>query len=707
MNVLLLALVGHVAAAPVAPHTSYDQLVTANGWGAFVYADDRLADGFPHLYQAYDATTTTPDLLYDTYFGWTDGQGRGGWWTSVIDAGYLPGTNVLRVVRAQGDLEVTEYAFAPMALGGPGLAQLVHVRNNGSSATLPQQVVLLSNWHVGGREEVGSVSAERWNERGVAGVVDAWAPGASDVSCQDVYAAVNAGGRIGGGCAQSGDDVVPAFGWALPALAPGEERWVGALSRIDGGSAAEWGAGVEPQGWLGFEEGLWELLHAEGTPPVGLSDDELVVYDQALAFLVMGQVQEPGAPYGQLPASLPLAAPVGDFRHVWNITWVRDASYGAAALARAGYPDRALAALAFMAQPGMTGEWEAYVGGPHALSVCRVYGDGSEWTDPDADGPNIEYDNFGLWLWALGETEDAGAVVPDALVDTALDGVADVLVRLVDPNTGLLLPDSSIWERHWNGNQQQFTYSSAWAVGGLRVAARMAEARGDTRARMYQDTADRIAAAIAEHLVDAQGVVAASREQLATGGDYLDLAAVEVFNLDILPAVDPTFDASLAAWDAGLRVASGHGYARNDDGSLYDQHEWIVMDLRLAEALRRSGRAEEALALETWVAETGRANDDTLPELLHPERADFAGPAPMLGFGAGAWVLAMQRRDLADAAYVQASAVAESAPQPLGCGCAASGDPRRRLSGFVLMASALALSAARRRPADPTRRRRP
>ena len=38
------------------------------------------------------------------------------------------------------------------------------------------------------------------------------------------------------------------------------------------------------------------------------------------------------------------------------------------------------------------------VGMDYQLSVCRYYGDGSEWTDGGSD-PNIELDGFGLFLW--------------------------------------------------------------------------------------------------------------------------------------------------------------------------------------------------------------------------------------------------------------------------------------------------------------------
>ncbi len=701
---LLAAVMGPPArAADVAPHTSYDQLVTANGYGAFVFRDDRLADGFPHLYQALDVDTSTPDLLYDSYFGWTDGAGNGEWLTDIGDARYEKGTGILVVTRASGDVRVTEVVFAPMALGGAGVAQVLHVENTGTDTVPARQVVLLSNWHVGGEERVTSVNAERWREAGGDGTVDAWGPAATDVSCGGVYDAVRAGVRIGGGCDTRGNDVVPALGWSVPALGPGEDAWVGALTRIDGEPADDWGAGTTPAAWLDVERGLWTLAHADSTPPAGLSDAESELYRHSLAFLLMAQVQESGTPSGQIPASLPLAASVGDFHHIWNITWVRDGAYAAAALARAGFADRAVAALAFMVQPGATGDWEAYVGGPHALSVCRVYGDGSEWTDLDENGPNIEFDGFGLWLWALGEARDSGAALPEALVDTALDGVADVLVRLVDPTTGLLQADSSIWERHWNGHQEQFTYTNAWAVAGLRVAAELADERDDRdRATVYRDTSERITAAMGDELVDGSGILAASREQRLVGGDHLDLAAVEAFNVGALDPRGDVFDATLAAWDDGLRVASGHGYMRNDDGSVYDSHEWLVMDLRFAEALRRSCRADRAAALEDWVLETARANDNIVPELLQPERGDFAGPAPMLGFGAGAWMLALHRRDLADAACAQAEALEDTAPTALGCACGTtSGAPDPR--GAVAFAFLGGVVARRRRSHSPLR----
>lgn len=642
-----LALLGAALASDAAPHFSYPKLVTANGYGAVIYSADRLADAYPHLYQQYDAASApVPEVLYDTYWGWVSGSG-GGWWNGDGETAYAPdGTGVIEVTRpANADgVALVEFNFAPMGASGFGLAQVACVMNAGASDSPAFSLVSLHNWHVGGTEVVSQPDGTHVTESGSDLTLTYEAPGAASAACSGVYDAVNAGVTPWGSCAKSGGDVVPGFVWNIPSLAPTASTCVGTYTAGDG--ADGWVAGRDPSTWLSDELAWWADFHARGQEPA-MADDETAVYRQALAFLKMAQVREEGAPYGQIPASLPLSAPVGDFQHIWNITWVRDGSYAAAALARAGYTDEAADALRFMIQPGTTGDYRAYVGdADYAVSVCRLYGNGDEWSDSDANGPNVEFDNFGLFLWALGQVGAAGGddVVAE-LGPAAFDGVADVLVGLVDPLTGLLYPDSSIWERHWNGHQQQFTYSSAWAVAGLRAAADMADSLGDSRAATYRATADTIAAAIPAELLDSSGVLAASREQLESGSDYLDLAAVEAFNHGILDLAGPEFEASVDAWDAHLAVATGHGYKRNDDGDTYDEHEWIVIDLRLALALRAAGRVEEAAALEQWVTDQAMANHATIPELYSPSTADYAGPAPMLGFGSGAYVYNLLARD--------------------------------------------------------------
>ena len=691
LSLALLAASGS-AVAGSAPHFSLPDLVTANGRSAFVFEGDRLSSAYPHLYQEYTPGDVTPDVLYDSYFG-VVANGSGAWLTDARSVDYLPGTGIIAVQRnapAGLGLAVTEYDFAPMGYAGVGVAQVLYVENIGATTLSGVQIVSLHNYHVGGSETVQSPDASHASESGSDVALNYSGPGASDVSCDDVYNRVLAGQAIGGGCGRSGDDVVPALGWRLEDLAPGDGVWIGVVTTDGDGDA--WIAGRTAETWLTDEQADWASWQAENRVPDDLSDVERRVYEQQLAFLRMAQVTEPGDAYGQIPASLPVSAPVGDFEHIWNITWVRDGSYAAAALAAAGRTDEAAAALRFLAQ-GKTGAYRSYVGDANYLvSVCRVYGDGTEWSDSDENGPNVEFDDFGLYLWALGVLRDAGrADVVAELGPPALDGVADVLLGLIDPNTGLLQPDSSIWERHWNGQQQQFAYSSIQAVAGLTAAAGIADDLRDPRAASYRAGAAEIAAAIRLHLLSASGVIAASKDQLDIGSDYLDLAAVEAFNHEILEAGGREWDASLAAWDAGLRVASGNGYARNDDGSLYDQHEWAVIDLRLTEGLRRSCDLERARALEAWITDQAALNHNTIPELYDPSNANYAGPAPMLGFGAGAYVWGMLHRAELEAACdpdtAQVLGDDSGAPQA-GCGCAA-GAQRGASSLWIVLAALL------------------
>ena len=688
-----LILAGLLAACPSAlagtpPHYSLPDLVTANGYGAMVFAGDRLSDGYPHLYQQLSATSAaTPDLLYDSYFGMV-ANGGGAWLTDVGSVDYEPGTGMIRVERLEPtglELEMVEYDFAPMGLAGMGVAQVLMVRNVGSSTVSGAQIVSLHNWKVstttGGSELLGSPDATTITESGDDASLVYLADGSTDVSCAGVYDAVLAGQLIGGGCAASGADLAPSFGWRLPDLTPGAEVWLGVLSVDAQVDAAAWIAGRGAGQWVLDELAGWTAWQADNTVPEGMSAGETGVYAQQLAFLRMGQVQEPGDTFGQIPASLPVSASTGELGHIWNITWVRDGTYAAAALASAGRTDEAAAVLRFLSQ-GKTGEFRSYVGdADYLVSVCRVYGDGTEWSDSDADGPNVEFDDFGLYLWALGVLQGTGRQdLVDELGPPALDGVADVLIGLIDPNTGLLQPDSSIWERHWNGKQQQFAYSSIQAVAGLNAAASIADALGDRRAGTYREGAARIKQAIGEHLVSASGVIAASKEQLDEGDNYLDLAAVEAFNHDVLSPSGFEFEASYAAWQAGLRVVSGNGYARNDDGSTYDLHEWAVTDLRLAEALRRSGddrNIEDAAAIEAWITDQAVLNHNTIPELFDPDDGNYAGPAPMLGFGAGAYVWGMNQRARIETEPPDGDSDApDGQPQPCGCAGGAGGSAR-------------------------------
>lgn len=605
-------------------------LVSANGYGAVTYEVDSTGYGVltrfsDHLYQTPSPTSdNTWDLLYDSYFG-LRAEGFSGWLTQSNGQSVTDGT--IAVDRSRGSLTITEYTIAPMTASQPAFVQVLRVRNDSAATVDDVSVFSLHNYHLGAESstsgealsDAGGVLTETGTSTGLTMVMTPVVT-PTTIGCTNVWATVNAGSDLTSGCPTSGDDQVGGFQWKLGAIAPGAEVWVAVVDSF-GGDATSWVAGRTPAALVDAEAADWTAWH--GATPAGASTDEAATYRQMMAWLRMAQVREDGDANGQLVASLPYAD--GAFTHVWNIAWARDGAYAARALAEGGHPDEAAAALRFLSRkPGTYGSYLEI--DSYDVSVCRYYGDGTEWSDEDTSGPNIELDDWGLYLWALAGASDAGADVAE-LVSAAGPGVADPLVAVID-ETGLLTEDSSIWERHWNGNQKHFTYSSAWAVRGLRDYAEL------SRQSAYQTAADGIAAAIEARLVR-DGALVGNLEE----SDAMDLAAVDAFGNG---AVDLAIDASLTYWEP-LRTAAG-GYHRNDDGDSYDEQEWIFVDLRLADALFRTCHTDEAQALLDHVTGVATDNLGVLPELLDPNTGEVEGPAPMIGFGAGVYALALHAR---------------------------------------------------------------
>src|SRR5205823_5224393 len=80
--------------------------------------------------------------------------------------------------------------------------------------------------------------------------------------------------------------------------------------------------------------------------------------------------------------------------------------------------------------------FQAQVGRPYAISICRYLGNGTEESDDDGNGFNIELDNFGLVLWAFAEYVDASG--DQAFLAANWPKVRDQIAG------ALALPDGSI-----------------------------------------------------------------------------------------------------------------------------------------------------------------------------------------------------------------------------------------------------------------------
>jgi hypothetical protein len=145
-------------------------------------------------------------------------------------------------------------------------------------------------------------------------------------------------------------------------------------------------------------------------------------------------------------------------------------------------------------------------------------------------------------------------------------------------------------------------------------------------------------------VVDSGTFIAQSLEEIA-GGSYVDAAVVEALNFELFTSDDPVYDGVLARLREDLWIeATGRGYRRNDDGDWYDEQEWVVMDLRIAQASRMGGDAAHFNALVDWVTNQSAENLGLIAELYDSGAADYEGAVPMMGFGGGAFLLAMLTR---------------------------------------------------------------
>ncbi len=726
---LVLAFATVTVAAParaqVAPHPSWSVLPWTNGVASAAYDVNRrrLTSFREHVYQRRDAATATRELAYDAYFGLRAG-GQNLWLTERApeQAGWDERAGIARIVQRHGDLRATQYFFAPFATTAPVVVAVIEVTNVGAAPAADAAVFWLANLRAGtGDGTLGeriTWTGGAFEERGARGLLvhaPQPAPTHHAASPDNPYLLVNAGGHLVDSF-DSGvrDDAVPGFEWDVSGLAPGASRRFAVVLGFDAGGdraaldAAVAAAGTTPDELLARARADWASFFARSRAPAGLSADEQVVYDRQLAVLRMAQIREPGRGHGAILASLPPG--------MWNIAWVRDQAFAVAALIEAGLTDEAEAALSFW-MGARVGDYVCcdrdggpWVGAPYALSVVRYFGDGSEESDSDGRGPNVEFDGFGLALANVADyvdaTGDTGFVTRNA--DPLFTRTADVLVGLIEPSgpaAGLIRADSSIWESHWyDGGRQHWAFTQATSVLGLRAAARLADriGRGADAAR-YRAAADALAAAATAALITPGRLIRASLEQTTAN---LDAAAVGFLRWGLVPPDGDVAIGTLEAWRQGLAVPSGHGIHRNDDGGEYDRREWIAVDMWLADAWRAAGRADRADALVAWVTAQARLNYDLIPENYHRDTGDYLGEVPMAGFGAGAYVSALWRRATAPPGpdgglAIDAGLDAGAGGDGGGGGCCDAGGGPPPWPALVI---ALALVPRRRRRATGTAR---
>ena len=452
-------------------------------------------------------------------------------------------------------------------------------------------------------------------------------------------------------------DLAGSSAWALVSLeSDGElQRTVRQVDRW----RAEWG----PRRLRKRE--IAELESWRVRAPQGLSKAELHLWRQSEVMLRMAQSREPNRPgrYGNglIVASLPDG--------VWFTPWVRDMAWATVALARMGHRAEARAALLayFNARP--TGKMRAQTGSAdYQISVVRYFGNGAEEPFFTMEGStNIEFDNWGEALWALGEYMRryhehallATLTYRGRLYASARDYVARPLLRNLEPYDGGLIvaADTSIWEER-EKDKKHFAFSTAEAIVGLQEFAQLARQEGDgaTRAEVLKSIA-----------LLKKGFKAA----FIRGGELhgtlekgvknaIDGALLTIIDLGVV--TDPAVVRNTVDRMELLKVASG-GYRRvrstYTDPAIfeywYEREEFLFVDFSLAEVYRRVGRNEEASRILERIVSKAAADHDIIPEMyvavpcrLFPGKVgDPTGAKPMVGYGAGAYILDVLSRERA------------------------------------------------------------
>lgn len=677
----LAALCASPRAAHAVTERTWNKLPTGNGHGfqVFDFERKRITVFLEHPYRylrGQNVPQLPPEpegvgrrnLAYDVFFG-AKGGGGSGWLSEggATSPEYLDQTNIIKAPGSVGGVSAESYFFSPFGLEKNVLVGLLHAPGASDGYAL-------FNFHLGG----GGIDPDANGEsmRGVGAVPKAivetgpgggamiYIPigGAEHADCQGVFDKGKAGTDLADKNDCSGNDIVAGFQKKL-----GADGWMGfAAAFVENAADADataaavntWIAGRAADKVLDdakkeFE--AWRKPVPNGTALC--SEDEKKLWRMSESVLRMGQVREPNLPGRKNNGMVLASLPVGE----WHTGWVRDATYAIVALARMGHTEEARMGLDFflnafdMNPNGMKdGKYKSFVQNkPYRVSVVRYYGNGEEESDTNSDGPNVETDGWGLVLWAARAYVEASndtawlnkATFNGTTWDAMEQGIANAIEGQLETN-GIMRADSSIWEVH-EAKKRHYAYTTLTAARGLCDFAAIAKKGGKGDPKKWADLSKRISDAFLASFVDPQGALAGSLEGLGNG-KYTDGAVAEAFTWNILK--DWQGDTAKATLNqlGKLRVGSG-GYKRNDDGlSSYDNNEWILVDLRIANALRRAGRGAEADGIiAAQVVEKAVANFYIIPELYEAVTGKigaYTGSIPMVGYGGGAYVITMMDR---------------------------------------------------------------
>jgi len=394
---------------------------------------------------------------------------------------------------------------------------------------------------------------------------------------------------------------------------------------------------------LASEVKFMQTIFSKARIPKGLNRSERNLSEQSIAILKMAQVSQHEIfekSRGQILASLPPGN--------WNIGWLRDATYAILALNKLHLFEEAKNALNFFLHAD-DGYYKKFIWKDsidygvkvnYKLSVCRYFGIGKEESDFNENGPNVELDGFGLFLTAFSDYVTASRDTQFLRVnyETVTKLIADPILSFIEPNN-LIRKDSGPWEMHLPGVQQSFT--TIVNAAGLRDLASLLKKNNYGDYQKYFDGCASLTEGIKQNLIVDNKMIKGFREADSSSVlNYYDGGVMEAFTQNLFHDKN-LFNSNYAAYEKGLRIDKRRGFSRLNNPDWYTISEWPFLDLRIAIALNKFGRRTEAKYLLDSITGYAKLNFNFIAELYNYKDENYGGAVPMIGYGAGVYILAI------------------------------------------------------------------
>jgi GH15 family glucan-1,4-alpha-glucosidase len=401
--------------------------------------------------------------------------------------------------------------------------------------------------------------------------------------------------------------------------------------------------------------------------PKDLTAKEKNVVEQSITILKMAQVSDkevlPNS-HGQIMASLRPG--------LWHVAWVRDGSYAIQAMTRLGMYAEAKKGLEFMLK-APCGFFKHYIytdgkdygpGVDYQVSLTRYFGNGKEECDYNEFGPNIEFDDFGLFLTAF--TDYVSRSKDEAFYrkwnEVMCTKVADATIASMDTNF-LIKADSGPWEHHLE-MPRQYTFTSGVCARGLELFASL-QKQFHLPYEKYQSAAETLKKGILTNMLCENRYLKGNvNDQLKTAHEYYDGGVFETFANGLMTD-KKLFLSNMEEYDKVMRIKGPRpGYIRLISSDPYENQEWVFINLRIAQAHLLFGQKTEAANLLNYITEQASVNNNTIPEMIsnklqmdkvtenfkssniwcnciRDKDDQFIGTIPMVGYGSGAYILTL------------------------------------------------------------------